>query len=253
MTEPVLVEQTPEDSPIDTQKAQTTQQLLLDRLLTTPQVPTQAPRATLLIILFAIIAGGFGVYLVTKQPDKFAVDQEQAQSDPHASITGDTTELHQKRILLRPIIDSLKLVVAHNPADTAALLDLGNVYFDVENWPEAMRMYEAYLKANPKNADIRVEYAAAIVRAQHDPEAALNQIEKALEDDPNNLRGLFTAGMIASMKIGNSADHTEAIAQAKDYFRRARKAAEQRDTSVIPAIDEMLSKFEAIKTPPTAQ
>ncbi len=234
-------------------KAPTTQQLLLDRLMTTPPIPKQIPQATLLVILFAIVVAGYGVYLVTKPVDKYLQEQadqsSQNQGDPHSGMSSDTTELHQKRVILQPIIDSLKQVLATNPADTTALLDLGNVYFDVEYWPESMRTYEAYLKANPANADIRVEYAAAIERSQHDPEAALNQIEKALEDDPKNVRGLFTAGMIASMKIGAGGDHAEAVAQAKDYFVRARAAAQERDTAVIPAIDDMLSKFATMKAP----
>ena len=221
--------------------------------MTSPPVPAQVPRPTLYVILFAIVAAGLGLYLVSKPVEKFAPDQAdqstQQEADPHGGLSSDTTELHQKRQFLAPIIDSLKHVLATNPADTAALLDLGNVYFDVQYWPDAMRTYEAYLKANPANADIRVEYAAAIERSQHDPEAALNQIERALEDDPKNVRGLFTAGMIASMKIGAGGDHTEAVAQAKDYFTRARAAAAVSDTAVLPAIDDMLAKFATMKAP----
>jgi cytochrome c-type biogenesis protein CcmH/NrfG/predicted RNA-binding Zn-ribbon protein involved in translation (DUF1610 family) len=234
-------------------KAPTTQQLLLDRLMTTGGTPKQIPQATLLVIIFAIVAAGIGVYLATKQPDKYLAEQagpsSQSQADPHGGMANDTTELHQKRVFLQPIIDSLKRVIAANPADTSALLDLGNVYFDVQYWPETMHTYENYLKANPSNANIRIEYAAAIERSEHDHEAALNQIEKALEDDPKNVRGLFTAGMIASMKIGGGGDHTEAVAQAKTYFIRAKAAAEERDTAVLPAINDMLSKFESMKAP----
>jgi len=51
------------------------------------------------------------------------------------------------------------------------------------------------------------------------------------------------------MKIGTTGGeggHSEAIAQAKSYFERAKLAAEKRDTSILPAINDMLAKFESV-------
>src|SRR5690349_23847775 len=45
---------------------------------------------------------------------------------------------------------SLKAAADQNPTDPETRVQLGNLYFDAERYPEAIKWYEAALKVDPK-------------------------------------------------------------------------------------------------------
>jgi cytochrome c-type biogenesis protein CcmH/NrfG len=221
-----------------------TEDLLLQRLLTTPKVPAQLSTPALILILLAIFAIGVGVYFTTRLPDKFAATQPTADN----AQAPDSTELFQHRTLAQPRLDSLKRALETNPSDSDAMIELANVNFDLQYWPEAYHAFEAYLKLHPKDQDARVDYATTVDKVENNTQAAINQIEKVLEENPNHIRALFNAGIL-SLKSTGDKNHAEELSKAKDYFERARHAAETQDTSVIPTIDKILSEIESVHPP----
>jgi cytochrome c-type biogenesis protein CcmH/NrfG len=48
---------------------------------------------------------------------------------------------------------SLKTTADRNPSDAETRIQLGNLYFDGERYPEATQWYEAALKVDPKNVN----------------------------------------------------------------------------------------------------
>jgi tetratricopeptide (TPR) repeat protein len=221
-----------------------TEDLLLQRLLNSPKVPTQLSTPALILILLAIFAIGVGVYFTTRLPEKFAATQPTADN----SQAPDSTELFQHRTLAQPRLDSLKGVLQANPSDSGAMIELANVNFDLQYWPEAYHAFDAYLKLHPKDQDARVDYATTVDKVENNTQAAINQIEKVLEENPTHIRALFNAGIL-SLKSTGDKNHAEELAKAKDYFERARHAAETQDTSVIPTIDKILSEIESVHAP----
>jgi tetratricopeptide (TPR) repeat protein len=90
-----------------------------------------------------------------------------------------------------PLLQKLKA----NPKDTAALTDLGNVYFDAQDFARAIGYYEKVLKLAPKNVTVRTDMAIAIFSLQ-DADGALSEMDTALQIAPNNANALFNRGMM---------------------------------------------------------
>ena len=54
-----------------------------------------------------------------------------------------------------PLLQKLKT----NPKDTAVLAELGNLYFDAQDFARAIGYYEKVLKLAPKNVTVRTDMA----------------------------------------------------------------------------------------------
>ena len=92
-------------------------------------------------------------------------------------------------------IEAFKKAVAENPADTLAMLHLANTLYDVENFKEATPYYAMYLKINPKNADVRVDYAYCLFRSG-DNDNAIAEIKNAIKLAPKHQTAYFNLAII---------------------------------------------------------
>jgi len=138
------------------------EEIILERLVNTPQTKPQAPLSVTLIVIAIILAIGYVLYVSFDKPDKFA-DAPPPSTNPHAPKV-DSAELNSKRLHFQKEIDSLENVLKSNPDDELAMLHLGNRYYDIEDWPHAMPLYGAYLQAHPDDVDARVDFAFVIAQ-----------------------------------------------------------------------------------------
>ena len=90
-----------------------------------------------------------------------------------------------------PLLQKLKT----NPKDTAVLAELGNLYFDAQDFARAIGYYEKVLKLAPKNVTVRTDMAIAIFSLQ-DADGALSEMDTALQIAPNDANALFNRGMM---------------------------------------------------------
>jgi cytochrome c-type biogenesis protein CcmH len=75
---------------------------------------------------------------------------------------------------------------------------LARSYMAIGNFAEASAVYAKALAKSPDNDDVAVEYAEAQLRASKDrrfPAAAVRLLERAVERNPQNQRGLFFLGL----------------------------------------------------------
>ncbi len=90
-----------------------------------------------------------------------------------------------------PLLAQLK----SNPNNVDALVQLGNLYYDGQSYPEAIGYYEKALKIQPNNADVRTDLGTAYWYTG-DPDKALACFEKSLQVRPNNAATLFNMGIV---------------------------------------------------------
>jgi tetratricopeptide (TPR) repeat protein len=76
-------------------------------------------------------------------------------------------------------------VVAADRANTAALINLGSLYAAANRLPEAIRMWEQALAANPALTQARMNLAVAQLR-RGERDAAIASLRVALTWDPDN-------------------------------------------------------------------
>jgi cytochrome c-type biogenesis protein CcmH/NrfG len=82
-----------------------------------------------------------------------------------------------------------------NPNDVAALIELGNLYYDASQWRDAIGYYTRALNETPRNPDVRTDMGTAYFQSG-DAERALKEFDQALKDDPRHTETLLNVGLV---------------------------------------------------------
>ena len=90
-----------------------------------------------------------------------------------------------------PLLNRLK----SSPRDPAVLTELGNIYYDAQQYPVAVDYYDRALDAKPADAAVRTDMATADwYMGQAD--LAISEFTKALNYSPGNPNALFNRGIV---------------------------------------------------------
>jgi len=100
-----------------------------------------------------------------------------------------------KRAELEKRIAGVEKMLAKNPGNVSALVQLGNDHFDLGNHDKAIEAYANALKIDPNNADVITDMGIAYRRLGK-PEQAVTNFRKALEANPNHTTALFNLGIV---------------------------------------------------------
>ncbi len=90
---------------------------------------------------------------------------------------------------------ALRANAEKNPADAAVRVDLGNLYFDAERYPEAISWYQEALKLDPKSPDVSTDLGVALYY-MNQPDRALQQFAESLKVDPRHAKTLLNQGVV---------------------------------------------------------
>jgi len=90
-----------------------------------------------------------------------------------------------------PLIAELK----NRPDDADLLSKIGNMYYDAQVYPDAVKYYEGSLKVNPKATDVRTDMATAY-HYMGQADKAIEEYDKVLRIDPKHANALFNEGMV---------------------------------------------------------
>ncbi|HXJ89208.1 MAG TPA: tetratricopeptide repeat protein [Candidatus Binatia bacterium] len=109
------------------------------------------------------------------------------------------------------------------PKNAALLYQIGNLYYDAQQYPEAVKYYEQSLKIDPKATDVRTDMATAY-HLMGQPDRAIQEYDAVLKIDGKHANALFNEGMV---KWQDKMDLNGAIASWKrlleahpDYAQR---------------------------------
>ncbi|MGD0629501.1 MAG: tetratricopeptide repeat protein [Terracidiphilus sp.] len=90
-----------------------------------------------------------------------------------------------------PLVDKLK----SDPGNPDVLTSVGNIYYDAQQYPDAVDYYGRVLKAKPSDAAVRTDMATAYWYMGKADEA-IAEFNKALISAPNNPNTLFNLGLV---------------------------------------------------------
>jgi tetratricopeptide (TPR) repeat protein len=89
----------------------------------------------------------------------------------------------------------LRAEALKNTSSAAARVQLGNLYFDAEQYAEAARWYEEAVKLDPKDPNVSTDLGIAYYY-QNQPDRALQQFEQSLRIDPAHSKTLLNIGVV---------------------------------------------------------
>jgi tetratricopeptide (TPR) repeat protein len=92
-------------------------------------------------------------------------------------------------------VAALELEVAQNPANVTAWTQLGNLYFDSNEYDRAIMAYKKALELNPQNADVWTDMGV-MYRRKGQPAEAIKAFDKAIEINPRHEISRFNKGIV---------------------------------------------------------
>jgi len=100
----------------------------------------------------------------------------------------------QKEIIKRTAAPLLATLNA-NPNDFDTLVKVANLYYDGQQFPEAIKYYERALKISPENADVRTDFGTALWY-MGEADKAIAEFQKSLKSRPGHPETLFNLGVV---------------------------------------------------------
>jgi cytochrome c-type biogenesis protein CcmH/NrfG len=89
-----------------------------------------------------------------------------------------------------PLLDKLKA----NPQDVETLAQIGNMYYDAQQYPVAVDYYGKALAIEPKNVSVRTDMGTAFLY-MNDVDRAIQEFQTAIKDNPKHGQAMFNLGM----------------------------------------------------------
>lgn len=90
---------------------------------------------------------------------------------------------------------AMRTTAEQNPSDAKTRVDLGNMYFDAERYPDAITWYEAALQINPADPNVSTDLGVAYYYTNQ-PDKAVAQFEQSLKVDPKHTKTLLNLGIV---------------------------------------------------------
>lgn len=90
-----------------------------------------------------------------------------------------------------PLVEKLKA----DPTNAELLQNIGNVYYDAQQFPTAIDYYQRALKTEPSNAGVRTDMATAYWYTGN-ADTAIAEFEKSLSYEPTKANTLFNLGIV---------------------------------------------------------
>jgi len=109
-------------------------------------------------------------------------------------------------------VQALTAVAAQNPNDAQPRVQLGNMYFDAEQYPEAITWYEQALRLNPRDPNVSTDLGVAYYYTNQ-PDRALSQFDHSLAVDPKHVKTLLNVGIVRAFGKQDLAGATKAWEQ----------------------------------------
>src|SRR5262245_58851412 len=92
-------------------------------------------------------------------------------------------------------VKALEGVAAQNPNDAQPRVQLGNIFFDGEQYAQAITWYEQALKITPNDTNVSTDLGVAYYYTNQ-PDRALAQFDQSLRIDPKHVKTLLNVGIV---------------------------------------------------------
>ncbi len=92
-------------------------------------------------------------------------------------------------------VKALENTAGQNPKDVSSRVQLGNMYFDAEQYPQAIKWYEQAFALNPKDANVSTDLGVAYYYTNQS-DKALAQFDQSLATDAKHIKTLLNIGIV---------------------------------------------------------
>jgi cytochrome c-type biogenesis protein CcmH/NrfG len=147
-------------------------------------------------IVFGIAGSLFGLII------GWVLGSQQARSGPVVAPVAQTAPAQQQAsaqpqaVPIDPArVTALQDAAAKSPNDAQPRVQLGNMYFDAEQYAQSITWYEQALKINPNDPNVSTDLGVAFYYTNQ-PDKALAQFDHSLSVDPKHVKTLLNIGIV---------------------------------------------------------
>ena len=152
-------------------------------------------KQALVLMTFSLLGGIAGGYVLRgDQPARTNAPASTTVTATRSSQTGETSPADLKKAADQQAIP-LQAKLKEDPANPDLLTNLGNLYYDAQQYDTAVDYYARSLKARPSDASVRTDMATAYWYMGN-ADLAISEFNKALTYAPNNSNTLFNLGLV---------------------------------------------------------
>jgi cytochrome c-type biogenesis protein CcmH/NrfG len=112
-------------------------------------------------------------------------------------------------------VTALQETAAKNPKDIESRVQLGNAFFDAEQYSQSITWYEQALAINPGDANVSTDLGVAYYYTNQ-PDRALKQFDHSLSIDPRHVKTLLNVGIVRAFGKQDLAGAGQAWQQVVD-------------------------------------
>jgi cytochrome c-type biogenesis protein CcmH/NrfG len=159
-------------------------------------------------IAFAVAGMCFGVILGWVLATQEANRPSQVAPVQAPAAAPAATGQRQPPALDEARVKTLQAAIQKDPQNAGNYAQLGNVYFDAEQFPSAIDAYEHSLRINPNDPDVSTDLGVSYFYTNRADEA-LAQFERSLKMSPNHTKTLLNKGIVLAFGKENLPAATE--------------------------------------------
>ncbi|HYG98455.1 MAG TPA: tetratricopeptide repeat protein [Terriglobales bacterium] len=181
---------------------------------------TQAYVFAIICLLIGVLAG----YFLRGSGTSAQAPVATATGAPAGMTEGQQPTPEQMRRMAEKQAEPLLAQLKSNPNNPALLAQIGNVYYDTQQFKDAIEYYDRSLKADPKNPNVRTDMGTAFFYLG-DADRAISEFEKTLTYDAKHGQTMFNLGMVKWQGKGDAKGAVETwerlLKEVPDYPDRA--------------------------------
>ena len=134
------------------------------------------------VAVLCLTAGFFGGIVFS------SYKSSQAPVAPQAPVQADVADRSRE-------LDALTRETSQNPNNVTAWVQLGNLYFDTEQFDKSIWAYRKSLDLDPKNANVWTDMGV-MYRRSNQPREAIAAFDEAIRVDPKHEIARFNKGIV---------------------------------------------------------
>jgi len=92
-------------------------------------------------------------------------------------------------------VQALQAAAEKDAKDVQSRVQLGNMFFDAEQYPQSISWYEQAIALNPADTNVSTDLGVAYYYTNQ-PDRALAQFDKSLATDPKHIKTLLNVGIV---------------------------------------------------------
>lgn len=152
------------------------------------EVPVVRKDTMYMVAVLALAAGFMGGIV-------FSVLSADSSPPGQSVAPVQSSPIPQANVDLSAAIAMLEKAVAADPNDVNAWIQLGNNYFDTNQYENSIRAYRKSLALLPNNANVWTDMGVMYRRSGR-PKEAIKAFDKAIEADPDHETARFNKGIV---------------------------------------------------------